>query len=95
MTYGEEQETASAALLALLEAPAPAPSSGAVILALRRQVHLALLDRLELIGLSRHLDKPARDDRQLDTVRHPLHTLERVLRSLPTERSPRAGPRSC
>lgn len=84
MTYGEEQETASAALLALLEAPAPAPSSGAVILALRRQVHLALLDRLGLIGLSRHLDKPARDVRQLDTVRHPLHTLERVLRSLPT-----------
>src|SRR3954452_12775902 len=48
-----------------------------------RQIPLALLERLDLMGLSRHLDQPQRTHRLPDAVRHPLHCLDRVLRSLP------------
>ena len=38
MTYGEEQEAASAAMLTLLTTPAADPASGTLVLGLRRQV---------------------------------------------------------
>ncbi len=92
MTYGEEQEAASAALLGLLDDAAPAPDSADAVLALRHQVHLALLERVELMGASRHLDQPKRSTWQLDTVRHPLHSLERIVRALPAGESGDAQP---
>jgi hypothetical protein len=62
MTYGEHQEAAAAALRQLLTPVEDRDEDEHVgtTLACRRQIHLALHDRLFELGIDRHLERDPR-----------------------------------
>ena len=53
------------------------------VLQLRRQAHIALYERLEELGLSRHEQPKSRLDRGIAAARYPLHILAGILDTLP------------
>ncbi|MBO0728259.1 MAG: hypothetical protein J2P57_03300 [Acidimicrobiaceae bacterium] len=89
MTYGDHQEATSGALLRLLDLTARDytveltmdPAESSAVLAVRHQIHLALEERLSMLGArpqERH-----RTDTTVSAAKHPVHVLRSVLDGLP------------
>ena len=96
MTYAEHQEAVAAALLRLLEVPTPpvGEREQSVLLGCRRQAHLAILERLDQLGVHRHLRRPPRSNRTIDAAHHPLHVLLRVVSAMPSTSATTLSPSS-
>jgi len=86
VTYGENQEVVSAALLALIHARSDPAAELGEILQVRRQAHMAVHERLEELGLSRHEPPRLHLNQSIAAARHPLHVLARILDTLPPVR---------
>jgi hypothetical protein len=83
MTYGDHQEAASDALLQLLTSGRSVADDIAAVLACRRQVLLAVHERLDMLGVNRRLDRPHRTDRTIAAADYPLHVLQAIVHSMP------------
>ena len=92
MTYGSHQEAASRALVALLLNRVEDLDSSETVLACRHQAHLALHDRLWLLGANRHRGIPMRDTRPSSAMRQPARTLAMLLREMPLGEVPDLPP---
>ena len=88
MTYGEQQEAASTALLQLLNRVAEPLDTEelATVLACRHQVHLALRDRLAELGVHRQLARARSTRRRVAAARYPLHVLLGLVNDMPATR---------
>jgi hypothetical protein len=91
VTYGDEQERASEALLAIIRSRPPA-SDLPLILACRRQTHLALADRIETLRIRKRLELPERARQTLDAARYPVELISDVLRRMPKPAVPDVAP---
>lgn len=92
MTYGENQEAASHALVTLLFDRVLDLDGSEAILACRHQARLALHDRLWMLGASRHRDRQLRLTRAGSAAKHPARTLAMLLREMPSGEVPDVPP---
>src|SRR4051812_40775518 len=91
MTYGDEQEAASCALLAVLRA-GPHDREIPLLLACRRQAHLAVGDRIQALRIRKRLDLPQRARQTLDASKYPVELLAEVHRTMPMPDVPDLAP---
>ena len=91
MTYGDEQEAASAALLTIIRSD-PTTADPGLLLACRRQAHLAIGDRIRMLQIRKRLDLPQRARRTLDASTYPVELIADVHRTTPQPPTPSLAP---